>query len=383
MPDKIKIAYITSIPVTQYNCLRGQNDYFANNGFEIHAISSSGKYLDKLAERDKVTTHPVEISRSISPLKDLVSLFRLIKVLLKIKPDILHVSTPKGGLLGAIAGWLCRIPCRIFLIRGLVSSGRSGLSGKIFKHVEAITASLSHQSIAVSESLLQYAHDNNIVATDKGFVAAKGMSNGIDAELLHKFEPLPDSVKEFIGQKNTIIGFSGRLTRDKGIEELATVWHKLREEYPQTKLLLCGVYEDGDPIDKTIIANLAADERVLITGWIEKQNLGAYYDNIDIFVFPSYREGFPNGPMEAAAFSLPVITTNAIGCKDAVLDSVTGQMIPVRDIPALDKALRLYLDQPQLRFIHGKAGYKRVITDFKPEVIWHALHEEYLRLLKT
>jgi glycosyltransferase involved in cell wall biosynthesis len=382
MPE-IKIAYLTTVAVTQRYCLRGQNDYMRARGFQLHAISSGGKDLAALAERDPVSTHAIPLRRAISPIADLIALYKLILLLRDLHPEILHVSTPKAALLGSIAGWLCRIPVRIFLIRGLVSSGRAGFSGWLHLQLERLCARLTTQQICVSRSLLNYANEKGIIKADHGFVAACGMSNGVDPQWLGEGDaPLPRQLADFKKTNDIVIGFSGRLTRDKGIEELAQAWSVLREEFPAVKLLICGSYETGDPVDPHAVQRLQQDPRVMITGWLDKSALYSYYQQMDIFAFPSYREGFPNGPMEAAALALPVITTSAVGCVDAIVNNVTGRIVPPADAKALEQVLRDYIVSPQLRNEHGQNGRQRVLDNFRPELIWRDLFTEYRRLLR-
>ena len=388
MQRPVRLAYITTVPITQWGFLRGQNEFLADKGFDIHAIASPGTYLDALADRDKVTVHPVPIARTISPLEDLAAAWRLFRVLRRIRPDVAHVSTPKAALLGAVAAYAARVPVRIYCLRGSITEPASGLQRRLFRSVERFTARLCHQTICVSQSLLDFARTESILPAHAGMVAANGMSNGID---LCRFDAdavdpagmreLPEPLQRIAQDRGSIvIGYVGRLVRDKGLEHLWHVWVRLRDVYPTARLLLVGSWEDEAKVSAECRRALESDARVHIVGHVE--NVAPYYRLMTFCVFPSFgSEGFPNAPMEAAAMRLPVIATRVVGAVDAVEDGVTGVLIPPRDTSALFEAMRRYLDDPDLRRRHGHAGCVRVRRDFRQESIWEALYQEYVRLL--
>ncbi len=381
MPKPIKLLHITTIPLTQWMFLRGQSAYLKSQGFELYSITSPGELLDKLVERDGVIAIPVPISRQISPLSDLVSLVRLYAAIRRVKPDIVHLSTPKAALLGSIAAWVARVPTRLFFIRGFLTTGASGSMRRVLHFLERLTARLCQHHLCVSPSLLDFACAEGILKAGQGTVAGNGMSNGID---LSRFNPemIGDPPAEIAALKGqTVIGFVGRLVRDKGIEELAAAWAELRDAFPETHLLLVGPWETRDAIDPAIRARLESDPRVHLPGFVANADLPAYYGVMSVFVYPSHREGFPNAPMEAAAMGLPVITTDALGCVDAVEDGVTGTIIPVGDRVALLDAVRSALSDPAKREEQGRAGRERVEKRFRQEVLWEALAREYRRMV--
>jgi glycosyltransferase involved in cell wall biosynthesis len=370
------LAYVTTVPSTQFAFLRGQNAYMAAHGLELHAITSPGEALDKLVRRDGVHAHPVRIARTIRPLRDLIACIHLWLVLRRLRPDIVHLSTPKAALLGALAAKAAGVKTRVFLIRGLSSESAAGLRRSIFLQLERLTARLSTHSICVAPSLLDYARRNGIA--QDSIVVANGMSNGIDAT---RFDP------GVIGEASEVselpprrIGFVGRLVRDKGIEELALAWRSIRDDYPDACLILVGRCEEHDPIDDAIKTALEEDDRVVCTGRIE--DVRPWMKSMDVFVYPSRgAEGFPNAPMEAAAMECPVVTTSAVGCVDAVVHNATGLIVPPGDSKRLGEALRYYLDNPEVAKEHGRRGRQRVASEFQREPIWEGLLRFYANAL--
>jgi glycosyltransferase involved in cell wall biosynthesis len=271
-------------------------------------------------------------------------------------------------------------------MRGSVTEPASGVRRKVYRWVERLNARLCNHTICVSDSLLRFARSESILTSTEGMVPANGMSNGIDVQT---FTPdagdaawrrsLPGSLAALAHDSSAVvIGYVGRLTRDKGIEELAAAWTNIRAEFANAHLLLVGPWED--PVSAEVRSIFEADRRVHLTGSVT--SVAPLYRLMSLFVFPSWREGFPNAPMEAAAMGLPVVATRVVGCVDAVENGTTGLLVPPRDGRALANAMRVYLKSAELRREHGQAGRGRVLRDFRREAIWEALYQEYVRLLR-
>jgi glycosyltransferase involved in cell wall biosynthesis len=176
------------------------------------------------------------------------------------------------------------------------------------------------------------------------------------------------------------MGFVGRLVRDKGLVELSAAWTSLRDEFPRLDLLLVGDAEPHDPLPPNVLAQLRRDPRVHWTGWVD--DLPELYGAMNLLVLPSYREGFPVVALEAAAMGLPIVATRVPGCVDAVEHGITGVLVEPRDPSALAEAIRNYLRHPERRTRHGEAARQRVLRDFQPARVWHAVRAEYWRVLQ-
>jgi len=380
-----RLLYVTTSDVSLI-LLRGQLRFLRDAGFEVSAISSPGRSLDAASEAEGVQTHAVPMVREVGGLADILSLWRLWRLMRRYRPVITNVSTPKAGLLGGLASYLSGVPCRIYTLRGLRCETATGLKRWALLFAERVACQCAHRVICVSESLRQKAVALAVVDPGCAVVLGPGSSNGVDpdrfaptVELLGQAAPLRRALG--IPPDAPVIGFVGRFTRDKGVSELVQAFCQLHTEYPELRLLLVGDFEDGDPVSDQIRSMVASDPHIIFTGTV--RDTAPYYHLMDILALPTYREGFPNAVIEAHAAAKPVVTTDATGAVDAVLDGITGIQVPVRNAGALAEALAGLLANPQVADRMGLAGREHVMREFRQEIIWMALEEEYLNLLRA
>ncbi len=381
---KIVLFHVTTVPET-FGFFRGQIAFMKERGFEVHAVSFPGVLLDETGVRESIQVHPVVMHRQISPLADLRALYNLCRLFRSYKPAIVHAHTPKGGLLGVLAARLTRVPIVIYGMRGLPFVTAHGLKKTLLCLSEIISCRLSDLVLAVSHAIRKLALSLRFCPKTKIIVLGQGSSNGVDAEGLYNPGRLPAGTREKmrgdlqIPTDSITLGYVGRIVRDKGIVELEEAWQGLRNRFPKLHLLLSGPIEPQDPVPSQVLARLHVDPRVRFTGWVNY--MPAIYESLDILILPTYREGFPNTPLEAAAMELPVVATQVDGCAESVLDGVTGLLVPPQDSRALAEAIERLLLNPVLRKIMGQAGRQRALKDFKPEVLWELLYKQYLDLL--
>lgn len=383
----MKLLHITTVPDSLWAFFGGQIRYMTGRGFAVEAVSSPGRFLKMFAEREQVPVHAVPMARRISPLADALALLRMLRVMVRVRPDIVHAHTPKGGLVGMLAARLTGVPVRIYHIHGFPFLTARGRKRWLLRAAEALSCRLATQVLCVSRSVAAVAVAEGVCAADRIKVLAEGTINGIDAAMTYNPERLSATGRAALRAPHgipadaVVVGFVGRLVRDKGVAELARAWRELAVEFPALHLLVCGPVEERDPVGAEVLAYLHAEARVHLTG--EVLDLPVCYAAMDVLVLPTYREGFPLVPMEASAMGLPVVATAVPGCVDAVVDGLTGTLVPARDATALAAAVRRYVLEPELGRRHGQAGRARILADFRPEVVWAALHDEYERLWRS
>ena len=378
-----RVIHIMTVPSSLF-FLRGQARFMRGRGIELQAIASPGADLDRFAEEEGMPVCAVPMRRRITPLQDLVALARLVAALRRRKPDIVHAHTPKGGLLGMLAALIARVPVRIYHINGLPFVTATGAKRRLLRLTERISCALAHEVLCVSESVRGIAVSDGVCRSDRIRVLLGGSINGVDAQ--ERFNPARHAgarqatrARLGIPEDAVVVSFVGRLVREKGIAELACAFQTLRDEFPRLHLLLVGPFESQDPVDPATRRQLAADPRVHQVGldW----NTPPYYAASDLLALPTWREGFPVVPLEAAAMGLPVAATRVPGSIDAVEDDVTGVLVPPRDPEALAGAIRGYLTDPVRARRHGEAARVRVLRDFQQENMWAALEAVYRALL--
>ena len=359
-----------TIPDTVRLLMRGQIDWLSNHGYEIEVCTSSeglsglegAKILDSIRVH-----HFIDMTRDISIIKDFKALLHWIKLIRRLRPEFLIANTPKASLLSLIAGRICNVPKRIYILRGLRFETATGLSRFILRQMELICVRSAHVVVAVSPSLAKLAVAEGF-APQKIRVIGQGSSNGVDATRFHPSSPeTRRNIRSQHGYSDDdfVLGFVGRLTPDKGINTLVEAVDLLIEKYPNIRLLTVGPSE-GSKIDSPWALNLGA---------VEKPE--DIYPIFDALVFPTRREGFPNATLEAAACEIPVIASNATGAIDSVVDGVTGFIANVDDSESFANKIEKLVTDRALGQTLGRNGRMRVLENFAPEMIWAGLDKIY------
>lgn len=381
---KVPLVYIVTAPITADKLLRGQLRFLSERGFDITLITSPGADLARIAEREGVTILTVPLEREIDLLQDLRALWQLFWLLRKIKPTIVNASTPKAGMVGMLAAWLAGVPVRIYLLRGLRAETATGLKRLILGISERIATLCAHRVVSVSASLQQLYSQLRLAPSHKLTVLGGGSSNGVNTKRFLLQSVTAARVAE-VRQQNQlpsngkVVGFVGRFTRDKGIVELLGAFEQLLKSMPDLHLLLVGMFEEGDPVSEDVVNRIKSHPQITVTGFVA--DTAPYYHVMDIFAFPSYREGLPNAPLEAAMAGIPTVGFRATGVVDVILDGKTGMIVPTRSDTALAAALLPLLLNDSLRQSMGRAAQTWVINNYDATVVWEQWLDFYTSCL--
>jgi glycosyltransferase involved in cell wall biosynthesis len=345
--------------------LKGRLRWLRECGFHVTLAASPSALLDGTAAELGVEAMPIPMRRTMAPIADLISFLRLWWALGKRRPDMVEFSTPKAGLLGSLAAWLRGVPRRVYVLRGLKLETATGMKRRILLAAERLASACAHVVLCNSESLRERALALGIAPERKLVLLGEGTSQGVDTE---RFSPGPADVRDRLGLAPgvPVIGFVGRLTRDKGVPELVEAFETIRAAEPETRLLLVGWFDEAeDALDARLRARIASHPQIVWTGFVGEP--APYYRAMDVMVLPTWREGFPNAVLEAAASGVPVVTTVATGSRDSVVPGLTGLLIPPGDPGAISDAVLALLRNPGRRTGMGRAARAWVCEHYQDE----------------
>ncbi len=384
---KPRIIRLTTVPISLSKLLHGQLQFINNNGFEVLAVSSPGNYLDAVSVDEGVKTKPIVMTRLISPIRDMISIVRFYFLCKKFRPDIVHSHTPKAGLIGMLGAKLAGVPIRLHTVAGLPLMEEIGFKRFILEVIEKIIYSSATMIYPNSKGLYDYIAKKRFVKVEKLKVLANGSSNGIDTDYF-KIELISEYQREnlrnnlMINPGDFVFVFVGRLVKDKGINELITVFSKISEARTNAKLLLVGKFEDElDGLELITKNEIFNNPNILFAGF--QNDVRPYFAISDCLVFPSYREGFPNVVMQAGAMGLPSIVTNINGCNEIIVDYQNGIIIPPKSIINLEKAMLKLLEDNQLKIQLSSNSRHLITSRYDQNYVWNEILKEYNYYLRN
>jgi glycosyltransferase involved in cell wall biosynthesis len=350
-------------------------DGLRERGYEVESVSSPGPKLDELRAKG-VRCIEIPMERHISVVKDIKSLFALIRAFRKEKPFMVHSMTPKAGMLCMLAAWICRVPRRVHTFTGLVWPTATGIKRRILMATDWLTCACATHVMPEGKGVMD---DLQRHITRKPMkVLGYGNVRGVDMDAFSRRpEVMAEATKLRRDDLFTFI-FVGRIVGDKGINELVQAFIRLQKVKPGVRLLLVGNYEANlDPVKPETKALIDNTPSIYAVGPQYGDDLKAYYAASDCFVFPSYREGFPNTVMEAGAMDLPSIVTDINGSREIINNGENGVIIPSKDADALYSAmLRMATDTPTTQRM-ARSARPLIASRFEQSFVRQCLYNFY------
>ena len=383
----IRLCIATTIPEMINAFWNKQLNFLQKNGYEITLVASEPSndkekaFVDNLPEG--VRYEAVTMTRVIQPWQDLKAFLRLYHIFKKGRFDIVQYTTPKVSLLGSVAAWLARVPVRLYLMWGLYYVTHTGSRKFMFKTFENIVCGCSTAIAPDSKGSCKFAVERGLCKSDKISIVAQGSANGVDVDVFDP-EKLKGKGQDIRKQLNipdnaTVFGCVAAIVGDKGINELVEAFADVAKSKPNAFLLYIGQTAEKDPIKDQNLELLSSHDKIINLGWqSEPQN---YMAAMDIFVLPTYREGFGVVNIEASAMALPVISTDVPGPRESIVDGQTGLLVPARTVEPLILAMRKLSDDRELAYKLGQAGRQRVLDNYEQKMLWNKILEHRKLLL--
>lgn len=373
------ILHVVNIYFVLPYFIGGQFAYFRQKGYRMFAVCSESEYLDGYAREQGFGYKVVPVKRSFSVKQDVKSIRQICSYIRENEIGVIVGHTPKGGLLAMLAGWLMRVPRRIYFRHGLVYETSHGLKRFVLMTVDRISSACATKIVCVSPSVLQRSIEDHLAPADKQLVLGNGTCSGIDTQ--GKFCPekidgdhLAAMRRRWgIADGDWVIGYTGRLVKDKGIIELVSAFRKLKKRYRNMKLLLVGMFEVRDALPEDIQDDIKNDPQIV---WTDFQNTDQeyFYAMMNVYVLASYREGFPTGVLEAQSMGVPVVTTRVTGCRDAIVEGRTG-LFAEHSADSIAEAITEIHDK---KVVSGTAARKWVVEKFDNLIVWNEIEKLYI-----
>jgi len=366
--------------------LQGQLRFMSAH-YEMIGIGSSGAMMngeaviDILAKKENVRVIPVEMTREITPLKDLRALFQLYKIFKKEKPTIVHSHTPKAGTLAMLAAKIARVPNRLHTVAGLPLVEATGARRRLLNFVEKITYACATKVYPNSFGLRDIILNNKFTDPKKIKVIGTGSSNGIDtSHFTPSFYSEVDKHKLrkqlTISPSDFVYTFLGRIVKDKGINELVKAFKNIQKEYTNAKLLLVGYYnQETAQLFLETENEIETNKNIILIGW--QEDVRPFLAISNVLTFPSYREGFPNTVLQASAMQIPSIVSDINGCNEIVEEGINGTIIPVKNVEALQKSMKELLVNKKYYSYLAQNARAPICKKYERKRIWKSLLEEY------
>ncbi len=373
-----KILEIINLASSAENFIGEQFSYFSQYGdYEMHLVCSDGPELEVLVKKHQIKHQVIPINRSITPWQDIKSLIAICKYIQKNKIDVIICHQEKGNLLGQTAGFITRVPVRIVLSHGLLYETMTGLKRWVVRLQDKLVSDMATNVICVSNYVKEQRNKDGVDKTGKAVVLGNGSCNGIDT--VNKFNPQlvsleeTETLKEQYGIKGDdfVVGFCGRLVKDKGVVELVNALPQLQGKHPEKpiKLFVIGQFEQRDALPKDVSRTILESKSIVLSGSIPYRDIQKYYTLMNVLVLPSHRDGLGLAPLEAQAMQVPAVVSKITGCRETVVEHETGEYVDLNSDSICEK-LELFLDNEYAEK-QGKKGREFVVKSFDTGIVSH------------
>lgn len=380
-----KICIVTTMWSSINNWIKPFLNEYAKRGVDVTIVCNmDAEYEKNLKEEFPfVHTYPIPFPRGISVMGSVKSIRSLIKLFKKEKFDLVQYSTPNASMYASLASRIAKIPVRLYCQWGMVYVTMSGIKRTLFKTIERMVCRLSTQIQPDSTGNLEFCRKEGFYDEAKSLVIWNGSAKGLDLTAfdVSKKQEYAKEIKEKynIDENAPVMGFVGRLGREKGCNELFTAFRELKKEYPDLKLLFVGPIEKEETIDPELLTYFRECDDIIKTGRVT--NVEKYTSAMDVFVLPTYREGFGMSVIEASAMEVPVVVTTYPGPSSAMEEGVTGVTVPVKDCEALTSAVAGLLNDKEKSSAMGLAGRLFVEQSFEQKEFIKKYMENRMALL--
>lgn len=374
-----KVFRITTVPISLNGLFKGQLKML-NEQFELVGVSSPGPALEEAHQREGIRVIALSMERRISPVKDFISLVRMVLLFLKERPDMVHSYTPKAGLISMLAGWITGVPVRMHTFTGLVFPTATGLKQKFLIWTDWLTCAcathINPEGNGVKQDLIRY----NITKKPLKIIA-NGNVNGIDLEYFQRTPEVMRAAETYRKEGVFTFCFVGRIVHDKGINELVSAFVRLQKKYTQIRLILVGPFERSlDPVSEETEKQIFNHPNIEFMDF--QEDVRPFLATSDALVFPSYREGFPNVVLQAGAMGLPSIVTNINGCNEIIEQGKNGEIIEPQNEKELYQAMENFILNQDKVDAMSQNSRRMIVEKYDQKIVWSALLEEYKTLLR-
>lgn len=382
-----RICIITTLWSSINNWIRPFLKEYHNRNVDVTIVCNMDKKFedDLKSEFPFIHTYPIAFPRGINLNGSIKSIYKLIKFFKKEKFDMVQYSTPNASMYASIASKIAKIPIRLYCQWGMVYVTMAGFKRKVFKMIERMVCGLSTEVQPDSEGNLNFCRHEKLYDANKSRVIWNGSAKGLDLTAFD-IEKKSEYAKEIKQKYNIpegvpVIGFVGRLGREKGCNELFRAFQIVKKSFPTAKLLFVGPIEKEDTIEPELLNYFKNCDDIIKTDRVS--HVEKYTAAMDVFVLPTYREGFGMSVIEASAMGVPVIVTKYPGPSSAMKDGLTGYSVPVKDVNNLVNYIEKLLNDPALAKKMVVNGRKYVEDRFEQKIFIEKYMENRMELLNS